>query len=134
VFISLTTGVAHIGPALGLSISSYTASKLAGAQILEFIAEEYPHVKAFNLSPGIVDTDMSRKSGLESHQIPDVAELPAHFAVWLAGPDSDFLKGRFLWANWDVEELLANKANIEADPALFHLTLDGWNDNFAKLK
>lgn len=32
--------------------------------------------------------------------------LPAHFAVWLASPEADFLHGRFLWAHWDVEQMI----------------------------
>jgi hypothetical protein len=40
--------------------------------------------------------------------------LPASFQVWLAaGTQADFLKGRFLWANWDVDELKARKGEIE---------------------
>jgi NAD(P)-dependent dehydrogenase (short-subunit alcohol dehydrogenase family) len=92
----VTTGAAHIGPAFGRSMSSYAASKLAGASVTEFIAHEYPHVKVFAVSPGIIPTDMAVKSGVGIEAAPDTPELPAHFAVWLAGPDSDFLNGRFL--------------------------------------
>jgi hypothetical protein len=43
-----------------------------------------------------------------------IVMLPASFQVWLAaGTQADFLKGRFLWANWDVEELLARREEIE---------------------
>jgi hypothetical protein len=35
----------------------------------------------------------------------DVAELPGNFAVWAASPEAEFLHGRFVWANWDVDEL-----------------------------
>lgn len=31
--------------------------------------------------------------------------LPGNFAVWAASPEATFLHGRFVWANWDVEEL-----------------------------
>ena len=33
-------------------------------------------------------------------------QLPAHFAVWLASPEADFLHGRFVWAHWDVDEMI----------------------------
>lgn len=39
-------------------------------------------------------------------------ELPAHFAVWLTSPEADFLKGRLVWSNWDVEEMMARKDEI----------------------
>lgn len=32
-------------------------------------------------------------------------DLPGHFLVWLASPEASFLNGKFVWANWDVEEL-----------------------------
>lgn len=31
--------------------------------------------------------------------------LPGDFAVWAASAEATFLHGRFVWANWDVEEL-----------------------------
>ena len=44
-------------------------------------------------------------------------DLPAHFAVWLSSAEADFLKGRFLWSHWDVDELKAKKDIILNDPA-----------------
>ena len=43
----------------------------------------------------------------------DAIELPAHFAVWLCSEEAKFLRGKFVWCNWDVEELLEKKADIE---------------------
>lgn len=40
------------------------------------------------------------------------AELPGHFLVWLASPEGQFLKGKFLWVNWDVDELISRKAEL----------------------
>lgn len=31
--------------------------------------------------------------------------LPAQFNVWISSPEATFLKGKFVWANWDVDEL-----------------------------
>ena len=42
----------------------------------------------------------------------DVDNLPAAFAVWLTTPKADFLKGRMVWCNWDVDELMAKKKEI----------------------
>lgn len=50
-------------------------------------------------------------------------ELPADFAVWLAGPQSDFLQGKYLWAEWDVDELIALKESLEKDPNLLKIGL-----------
>jgi len=32
--------------------------------------------------------------------------LPGHFAVWLASREADFLHGSFVWAQWDVDEMI----------------------------
>ena len=50
--------------------------------------------------------------------------LPAHFAVWLSSPEADFLHGRFLWAHWDVEEIMTAKAQIESDPNALKVVLN----------
>jgi len=43
----------------------------------------------------------------------DTLELPSHFAVWLCSEEAKFLRGRFVWSNWDVDQLNAKKAEIE---------------------
>ena len=52
-------------------------------------------------------------------------ELPGHISVWLASPEAEFLKGRFLYANWDVEEMKAKKEEIAVDPDFLTLGLNG---------
>lgn len=42
-----------------------------------------------------------------------VVELPAYFHVWLASPESEFLKGKFVWVNWDVDELKERSEEIK---------------------
>jgi hypothetical protein len=50
-------------------------------------------------------------------------DLPAQFAVWLTSPEAAFLKGRLVWANWDVEEMKARHAEIvEKDLLRIELT------------
>jgi NAD(P)-dependent dehydrogenase (short-subunit alcohol dehydrogenase family) len=133
IFIGINSAASHFGPAVG-PMSGYGASKLAAASVIEYLQAENPKLKAFNVHPGIVDSDMNTKAAQAHLQPTDSPELVAHLAVWLAGPDSDFLKGRYLWANWDIEELVNAKDKITANPALFHLTLDGWSNNFAALR
>ncbi|KAL7792067.1 hypothetical protein V8C37DRAFT_136213 [Trichoderma ceciliae] len=133
VFVGVNTGAAHFGPATG-PMSGYASSKLATASVVEFLQAENPNIKAFNVSPGVVQSEMSEKANTPGFPTTDSPELMAHFAVWLAGPNSDFLNGRFLWANWDVEELIAAKDKLAANPGQLRLTLEGWSSNFAKLK
>ena len=42
-----------------------------------------------------------------------IASLSAGFCLWLCHPEAAFLSGKFLWAQWDVPELLGKKAWIE---------------------
>ena len=42
-----------------------------------------------------------------------IAELAAHFTVWLASREAAFLAGKFVWVNWDTKELLARSIEIE---------------------
>ena|ERR1700761_3102503 len=102
-------------------------------QLLDRLEQYAKHYNKI-LSPSIVESDMNTKATQAYLQRTDSPELVAHLAVWLAGPDSDFLKGRYLWANWDLEELMNAKDKITANPTLLHLTLDGWSNNFAALK
>lgn len=80
---------------------------------MAYVAAENPNVVAIALHPGIVDTEMTkdifRKFAL------DTPELVGGIGVWLAGwdgPDRSFLSGRFVAANWDVEDLVSRKDEI----------------------
>lgn len=55
----------------------------------------------------------------------DLVSLPASFGVWLASPEAKFLKSKFLWSNWDVDELKARSKEIEAGQQ-FNIGLVGW--------
>jgi hypothetical protein len=48
----------------------------------------------------------------------DTPELAAGFMVWLATGKADWATGRYLSANWDVEELIALKDEILRDDLL----------------
>lgn len=55
----------------------------------------------------------------------DLVSLPAGFNVWLASPEARFLNGKFLWANWDVDELMAQAKEIKGSTQL-SIGLVGW--------
>lgn len=44
--------------------------------------------------------------------------------MWLASPEAAFLKGKFVWANFDAEELLERASEIKSSRLLTTL-LDG---------
>ncbi|KAH7030651.1 NAD(P)-binding protein [Microdochium trichocladiopsis] len=118
--INISTGIATIPP-MQQGISAYAGSKAAGGKVFDYIAMENPGLKVFNLHPGIVTTDMSRKSGRDGS---DHIDLPGHFCVWLASPEADFLSGKWQWVNWDVDELKAREKEITSTPLLTTM-LDG---------
>lgn len=51
--------------------------------------------------------------------------LPAGVMVWLASPEAGFLKGKYIWANWDIDEMKARADEI-ADSDLLTMKLGGW--------
>jgi NAD(P)-dependent dehydrogenase (short-subunit alcohol dehydrogenase family) len=59
--ISISSGAAHIPYIPGYS--GYSASKLAFWRIMEYFQAENPDLRVFNLQPGRIESDMSRKAG-----------------------------------------------------------------------
>jgi hypothetical protein len=55
-----------------------------------------------------------------------VAQLAGDFTVWLASEEARFLKGKFVWVNWDVDELKGKTKEIE-NTALLTLGLEGFS-------
>jgi NAD(P)-dependent dehydrogenase (short-subunit alcohol dehydrogenase family) len=106
--------------------SSYQLSKSAVNRFTEFVHFEYEDegIRTFAFHPGAILTSPAL---LES--IPpawraffiDTTELAAGFTLWLVtgGERVDFLRGKFVSANWDVEELLAMKDEIEGRDLLW---------------
>jgi hypothetical protein len=54
-----------------------------------------------------------------------LAKLPGNFVVWLASPEAKFLKGKYTWVNWDVDELKTRAEEIK-NSNMLTLTLEGW--------
>jgi len=63
----------------------------------------------------------------------DLVSLPASFHLWLASPEARFLKGKYLWANWDVDELKAQAKEIEGSSKL-NIGIIGWPFGNTSLK
>ena len=45
--------------------------------------------------------------------------------MWLSSPEAEFLKNRFVWVNWDAEELISRSKEIEDDQLLLKIYLGG---------
>lgn len=91
--------------------SSYCMSKAAMHRMVDSLTAEYPLIRAFSLNPGIV-----RAGTVPSAFLPfahDTPELTGGMTLWLSGKRADFLKGRWVSVNWDVEEMQKHKDEVE---------------------
>ena len=122
---------------------AYASSKSAANQLITHFAFDEPsrNVKLYSFHPGAILTPLSKESVPEGFVVFEDSEfddcstcsrdadkfltvkLPGDFAVWLAGPEADFLNGRFVWAQWDVDELIALKEKLASDPVLLTTAL-----------
>ena len=107
----------------------YGPSKAAATQVMQHFAAEQKdgNVKIVSFHPGAIWTPGTEKTlgKIFSKDAPhwESIDLPAHFALWLSGPESDFLHGRFVWAQWDVDELIALKEKLEKEPNVLTMGL-----------
>lgn len=104
--------------------SAFAASQSAVLKVNHFLAAEHPDLRVFSVDSG---RDWARQSPQKGVMVsegssaagPDqLSKLCGDFCVWLTSPEQDFLRGRFLWCNWDASELAAMKAAIGADLSL----------------
>ncbi|EHK39361.1 uncharacterized protein TrAtP1_007174 [Trichoderma atroviride] len=120
ILLNISTNLAHIKPMLGMS--AYASSKAGQLKMVEHFAAENPELHVVSIQPGVIATEIA---GPDSNvQGQDEVELPGHFCVWLASAEAKFLKGKFVWANWDVRELLQRKEEIR-DSRLLTVGLAG---------
>ena len=109
----------------------YGSSKAAIAMVMQHFAVEQAqlqeakgegdgnrNLRLFSFHPGTFYTPSVAEHYARDEIKWDDLDLPAHFALWLAGPESSFLHGRFVWANWDVDELIALKERLMEDQRL----------------
>ncbi|KAI0430635.1 hypothetical protein F5Y09DRAFT_223839 [Xylaria sp. FL1042] len=114
-----------------LPMSGYAVSKLALVKLMEYFGAENPGLRVVTVHPGIVPgTEGGRKmveqSGIEWPG--DDINLPAHFLVWAASDEAKFLKNKFVFANWDVDEMKAREQEIAGSPELM-VGLNGFPRN-----
>ncbi|KAK2749351.1 hypothetical protein FQN55_003677 [Onygenales sp. PD_40] len=117
--LNISSAMAHINPVPGLW--AYASLKLAIVKMFDFLQTEHPDLGVFNIQPGVVESDLNQVSGFPGQ---DDVTLPAHFNVWIASPEAEFLKGKFVWANWDVDEVKALAKEVE-ESMLLRIYLNG---------
>ncbi|KAL2831002.1 hypothetical protein BJY01DRAFT_260670 [Aspergillus pseudoustus] len=116
-----SSGIAHWAPQAAVpGVFSYAATKAAALKMFDYFALENPGIHVVNIQPGIIATEVNPRITAG----PDTVQLPAHFLVWLASDEAKFLKGKFVWANWDAQELMAQADEIQQS-MLLRVTLNG---------
>ncbi|GHA62976.1 short-chain dehydrogenase [Amylibacter ulvae] len=96
--------------------SDYQTSKHAINRLCEFVQSDHGEdgIKCFAVHPGGVATELGHNMPEEMHEyLVDTPDLAACFIVWLASGQADWAKGRYLSANWDVDELKSARTEIE---------------------
>ncbi|KAJ7499458.1 NAD-P-binding protein [Mycena latifolia] len=99
--------------------SSYVTSKHAVNRLNEYIHVEHPDVKTFSLNPGAIKTSMADNNPEAEPWLIDSLQLPAATCLRLTSGREDWLSGRYVSANWELDEVeLHWKAKIIEQDAL----------------
>lgn len=110
-------------------LPGYCASKVAFTTYLCHLADTLPEseMRMVSLHPGAVYTSAASNAGEYPRDLPfwDDESLSAHVAVWLSSAEAAFLHGRFVWANWDVDELMQMREKIAGDASLLRVGVTG---------
>jgi NAD(P)-dependent dehydrogenase (short-subunit alcohol dehydrogenase family) len=116
--INISSAGAHIAVP---NQAGYDSSKTAFAHLLQhWYSEHGTGVRMFQLHPGAFYTQAVQRVGVkeDAFEWEDI-RLPGNFVTWLvASGEAGFLVGRFLWAHWDVDELVQKEVRerVERDP------------------
>ncbi|KAK1244200.1 hypothetical protein MKX08_002338 [Trichoderma sp. CBMAI-0020] len=112
--------IINVSSAMGFIVmpgkTSYCLSKLALTQLSQFIALENPNVRAVSIHPGTIMTDITPP--WLARFARDTPALAAGCALWLTTKEAAFLNGRYVSANWSVEELAQRSAEIVGEKKL----------------
>ncbi|KAL2871623.1 SDR family oxidoreductase [Aspergillus lucknowensis] len=124
VIIDVNSNAAHLNYAP--RFASYSIAKLAVFRLWDMVGFANPAWSVFHIQPGVVDTEMNRAvGGVKAVGYEDHVSLPGSFNVWLASSEARFLKGKYLYANWDVDELKERSEELERGTEL-SIGLVGW--------
>ncbi|GBE89714.1 Short chain dehydrogenase citE [Sparassis crispa] len=95
--------------------SAYQTSKFALMRFTELLMEDHGDqgVLAYAVHPCATPTDMNADLPEEvKKRLIDTPELAAHSIVWLARERREWLGGRYVSTQWDVDELLQKTQEI----------------------
>ncbi|KAJ0296652.1 hypothetical protein Brms1b_013691 [Colletotrichum noveboracense] len=91
-------------------MGGYVASKMSSLKLAEYLASENKNkLRVISVHPGLIQTPMAEELEKAGLRFP----YDDNFLVWAASQEAAFLNGKFVFANWDVEELKASVGKIE---------------------
>lgn len=81
------------------------------------------------MHPGIVDTELNTRHHVQQMGfIMDSPELAGGTSLFLTTPDAEFLRGRWISVNWNVDELVEMRDVIVKE----HLLVSGLSGKLGK--
>lgn len=91
--------------------------------MIEHLSVERPDIVSISVHPGIVPTatfEQVRKTQPTEEDVIrlmaagyiDQPGLAGDFMVWLSTIEAEWLSGKMVWANWDVEEMMQRKEQM----------------------
>lgn len=96
--------------------SAYAGSKLAVTRFNEFIDQDHREsdgVLAISVHPGTLQTELALGLPEEWHgYLVDTPELAGVTLLWLGGERREWPGGRYVSANWDLEELVGRRGDL----------------------
>ncbi|KAM0461195.1 hypothetical protein ACHAPV_004511 [Trichoderma viride] len=131
--VNLSTIAGYMWQSMAPERPSYGMTKNSATLLVQQIAKDtkVDDMQIICFHPGGVLTDMARSSGAsEDMGIPfDDENLPGQFAVWAASREAEYLHGRFVWANWDVDEVkTVLSKQISEEPNFLKVGVEGLSE------
>ncbi|KAK4206411.1 NAD(P)-binding protein [Rhypophila decipiens] len=97
------------------SFPSYSLTKQSGNSLMTFLAQEVDpasDMQIINFHPGVIFNTAWANAPKEYWPEFDHEDLPGQFAIWAASEEAQFLHGKFLWASWDLDEVMDKEGPI----------------------
>jgi NAD(P)-dependent dehydrogenase (short-subunit alcohol dehydrogenase family) len=135
VLLHSSSAMAHIAAVPGSG--GYPIAKAAALKLMDYVAAENSQLRVISTQPAWTPTDLNGndKNATDSRKTFSpvsgfsltfpIAELPGCFYVWLASSEAEFLKNKFVWSNWDAQELIERKEEIKSSKSLLTWGVEG---------
>ncbi|KAF5699960.1 peroxisomal short-chain alcohol dehydrogenase [Fusarium mundagurra] len=115
------------------SCAAYMWSTMGPGRRNQIVQDTKPtDMQIVSFHPAGVLTDSAKRVGGDNLKglVFDDENLPGHFSVWVATPEASFLHGRFVWANWDLDELKNGpvRKQIDTDERFLKVGVEGLSE------